>query len=75
MHAMRDGGLAVAYFGPLVVANTAENFWAGLAPADWRGLDEDQKTTAVKGVGPSLLTQIGSEVIAEISRSRDEQAV
>ena len=61
------GGLAALTLGPLVVANTPAGTAAGFAPAGWRGLTEDQKQTAVTGIGPAIMTSIGATGVVDVS--------
>jgi hypothetical protein len=57
---LTHGGIALLALGQLVVANTPDGTFAGLAPAGWRGLTEDQKQTAVTGIGRSIMDWIGA---------------
>lgn len=68
---LTDGGLAVLVLGPLVVANTPTGTSAGFAPADWHGLTEDQKQTAVTGIGPAIMTSIGATGVIDLGDLSD----
>jgi hypothetical protein len=61
------GGRAAIALGRLVVANTPTGTWAGFAPDGWPGFTEDQKRTAVTGVGSSLMTAIDAADVVEIT--------
>jgi hypothetical protein len=60
------GGIAFLALGQLVVASTRDGTFVGLAPAGWRGLTEDQKQTAVTGIGPSIMDSIGATGIVRL---------
>jgi hypothetical protein len=64
---LTHGGRAALVIGPLVVENREDGTAAGLAPAGWRGLTEDQKQTAVTGIGPAILPAIGATGIVSLS--------
>jgi hypothetical protein len=64
---LTHGGRAALVIGPLVVENREGGTAAGLAPAGWRGLTEDQKQTAVTGIGPAILPAIGATGIVNLS--------
>lgn len=64
---LTHGGRAGLVLGPLVVENREDGTAAGLAPAGWRGLTEDQKRTAATGTGRSILTAIGATGIVSLS--------
>jgi hypothetical protein len=64
---LSQGGRAGLVVGPLVVVNREDGTQAGIAPAGWRGLTEDQKRSAVTGIGPSILTSIGATGIVDIT--------
>lgn len=73
LHALHDGGPAVLHLGPLVLARTRDRMLAGIAPAGWRGLDDLQKTAAVEGIGPNLLSQIGAAHVTDLTGWSDQQ--
>jgi hypothetical protein len=58
LHALHAGSPAVVHIGPLVIERTAAKLSAGIAPATWHGLSEEQKKAALDGNGPELITQI-----------------
>jgi len=61
------GGRAGLALGPLVVVNTKDGTVAGIAPTGWRGFTEEEKQTAVTGVGAGIMAAIGATAVVEIS--------
>jgi hypothetical protein len=58
LHALHAGSPAVLHIGPLVIERTAAKLSAGIAPASWYGLTDEQKQAALDGTEPELITQI-----------------
>jgi hypothetical protein len=65
---VRDGYPVVLHFGSLVVVNILVGAAYGFAPPGWTGPTEQQKETAVTGIGTNLLTQIGATGITDLSQ-------
>jgi hypothetical protein len=65
LHALHAGSPAVLHIGPLVIERTAARLSAGIAPASWHGLSEEQKKAALDGNEPELITQIDASRVID----------
>jgi hypothetical protein len=65
LHALHAGSPAVVHVGPLVIERTAAKLSAGIAPATWHGLSDEQKKAALEGNEPELLTQIDASRVID----------
>jgi hypothetical protein len=65
LHALHAGSPAVLHIGPLVIERTAAKLSAGIAPATWHGLSDEQKKAALDGNEPDLITQIDASRILD----------
>jgi hypothetical protein len=65
LHALHAGSPAVLHIGPLVVERTAAKLSAGIAPATWHGLADEQKEAALDGNEPEFITQIDASRVLD----------